>query len=233
MLPFTSEPGTLHFWHVVTRLGEAQTVLPAALLAALLLLRRTESRPVAVWWMALLSAAVLLTTASKVAFIGWGLGWPALDFTGISGHAMFASAVYPLLLGTLLGPYVPPSGQRLALAAGCVLALLVGVSRVMVGAHSVSEVVAGLLVGGGASALVLGLVRLPRVLIGPVVPALVAVLVVLMPAHAPASTTHAAVTRLSLLLSGNKLPFTRRDMLRKPASAPLVDYRVPGTVDGG
>jgi hypothetical protein len=30
----------------------------------------------AVWWMALLSGAVLVTTASKVAFIGWGIGCP-------------------------------------------------------------------------------------------------------------------------------------------------------------
>ena len=37
----------------------------------------------------------------------------------------------------------------------------------------------------------------------------------LMPVHAPASQTHSAVTRLSLVLSGHKMAYTRSDMLRK------------------
>ena len=56
------------------------------------------------------------TTASKVAFIGWGLGLSALDFTGISGHAMIASAVYPLLLGTLAANLI--GGYLMGLAMG-------------------------------------------------------------------------------------------------------------------
>lgn len=218
-------PTPLYYWHLVTRLGEAQTVLPLALVAALVLLRRSETRALAAWWMALLSAAVLLTTASKLAFIGWGLGWPEFNFTGISGHAMFASAVYPLLLGTLLVGRGPRAAQPLAFAAGCALALLIGVSRVEVGAHSVSEVVAGLLVGGLVSATVLAMVRLPRVLIGPVIPVAVALFALLMPAHAPASASHAAVVRLSLLLSGRVMPYTRADMLRKvqPGQSVLCD----------
>ena len=209
------DSASLPFWHLITRLGEAQTVLPAALLAGFELHRQTHTRVLALWWMALLATAITLTTASKLAFIGWGIGWPALDFTGISGHAMFASAVYPLLFGTVLAPRLPPAGRHVALFAGCVLALLVGMSRVVIGVHSVSEVLAGLLVGGAVSALVLGIARLPRVLIGPVVPAVVVLFVALMPAHAPASLAHPAVTRLALILSGSKAPFTRAGMLRK------------------
>lgn len=89
---------TMYYWQLLTRLGEAQIVLTAALLAALVLLRRPETRSLATCWMALTAMAVPLTTASKLAFIGWGIGWPQIDFTGISGHAMFAAAVYPLLL---------------------------------------------------------------------------------------------------------------------------------------
>jgi membrane-associated phospholipid phosphatase len=163
---------------------------------------------------ALLSVAALVTTASKVAFIGWGIGWPELNFTGISGHAMFAAAVYPLLLGTLAS-HTPRAGRQLAMAAGCALALLVGVSRVVVGAHSVFEVLTGLMVGGTASAVALALVRLPHALIGPAIPAAVALWLALMPAHAPASRTHSVVTRLSLMLSGHKTPYTRSDMLRE------------------
>jgi hypothetical protein len=46
-----SDPSSLHFWHLLTRLREAQILLPAALLAALALLRRPDARPLAAWWM--------------------------------------------------------------------------------------------------------------------------------------------------------------------------------------
>jgi membrane-associated phospholipid phosphatase len=203
----------LPFWLLLTRLGEAQMVLPCALMAALVLLRKTDTRRLAMGWMLALGVAITVTTASKLAFIGWGIGDPELDFTGISGHAMFASAVYPLLFGTLLAPRARRAGRRLAVSAGFLLALLVGISRVMLGVHSVSEVMAGLLVGGIVSALVLGLVRMPRLSTGPIVPAVLVLFVAWMPVHAPASMTHTAVTRLSLLLSGNKEPHTRADML--------------------
>lgn len=86
----------MHFWHVLTRLGEAQILLPLALLAGLALMRTAQARPQAVRWLSLLLAAAFVTTLSKVAFIGWGIGWRAFDFTGVSGHAMFAAAVYPV-----------------------------------------------------------------------------------------------------------------------------------------
>jgi membrane-associated phospholipid phosphatase len=209
------DSGSLPLWLLLTRLGEAQIVLPCAMLAALVLLRKPNTRRLAVWWMWSLGAAMALTTASKLAFIGWGIGYPELDFTGISGHAMFASAVYPLLFGTLLAPRAPRAGWRWAVAAGFLLALLIGISRVMIGVHSVSEVVGGLLAGGIVSVLVLGLVRMPRLSTGPIVPAVLVLFVAVMPVHAPASSTHSAVTRLSLLLSGNKEPYTRADMLHR------------------
>ncbi len=209
-----SAPSSLPVWHLLTRLGEAQILLPAALLAALALLRRAEARPLLARWVALLGAATLVTIATKVAFIGWGIGWAEVNFTGVSGHAMFAAAVYPLLLGVLASG-APRSGRLFAIFAASMLALLVGVSRVVVGAHSVSEVIAGLLVGGGVSAGALAIVRLPPRLIGRAIPAVVALWLMVMPAHAPASRSHSVVTKLSLLVSGHKVPYTRSDMLHK------------------
>jgi hypothetical protein len=103
------------FWYLFTRLGEVQILLPAALLAMLVLSRRADTRPLATLWLGLLTLGALLTTASKIAFIGWGIGSAALDFTGISGHTMFAASVYPLLLGTLASR-LPQWGQRTAVA---------------------------------------------------------------------------------------------------------------------
>ena len=86
------------FWHPLTRLGEAQLLLPALLLAAVWLARSPGGGRLAGWWLATTGAAALLTTATKVAFIGYGVGYAPLDFTGISGHAMFAAAVLPPLV---------------------------------------------------------------------------------------------------------------------------------------
>jgi membrane-associated phospholipid phosphatase len=204
-----------YLWHLFTRLGEAQILLPTALIVVATMLRRADARPLAAWWLALLSVATLVTTASKVAFIGWGIGWPRLNFTGISGHAMFAAAVCPLLLGTLAAR-ASRVGRYLAVATGGSLAVLIGVSRVVIGVHSVSEVLAGLLVGGVASTAVFALVRrLPGGVVGPAVPAVILLWLVLMPLHAPASTTHSLITSISLTLSGREVPYTRTEMLRE------------------
>jgi membrane-associated phospholipid phosphatase len=204
----------MHYWDLIARFGELQILLPAALLVALALLRRPETRALALRWMASLSAALVATTASKVAFIGWGIGWPEMNFTGVSGHAMMAAAVYPLLLGSLASRS-PRPGRAAAIGVGCAIALLVGVSRLVVGAHSASEVLAGLSVGGAASAIALDGARFARAVINPVVPAAVAFWLALTPSLAPASQTHSVVTRLSLMLSGRETPYTRGEMIEE------------------
>lgn len=211
----TVDSASLSFWILFSRLGEAQIVLPSALLAALVLLRRGETRRLAVWWMVSLGAAIALTTMTKIAFIGWGVGYPALDFIGISGHAVFASAVYPLLFGIFLVPQESRGWRGVVIGAGFLLALLIGISRVIIGVHSVSEVVAGLLLGGAVSALMLDLPSWPRVAASPIFPIVLLLFMALMPMHAPASMTHSAVTQLSLLLSGSKVPHTRADLLHQ------------------
>jgi membrane-associated phospholipid phosphatase len=201
------------FWNIVTRLGEAEILLPVALLTAAALFLRRDRRALAVLWMALLFLAVLLTTASKVAFIGWGLGWAALNFTGVSGHAMFASAIYPLLVMTMLGSDAG-ARRRGALLLGCSLAVLVGVSRIAVGAHAWSEVLAGWLVGGAVTLGVLRWSGTAQMRVLPVVPALLLAWMAITPVQLQASQSHSLVTRLALHLSGHVQPYTRSDLLR-------------------
>src|SRR5205814_1610038 len=88
-----------------------------------------------------------------------------------------------------------------SLVTRCGEALLIAVSRVMVGAHSVSEVAAGLLVGGMVSGSALWVARMREAAVPLWLPACVALWLTLTPAHAPASTTHDMVTRLALSLS--------------------------------
>ena len=207
------------FWPLLTRLGETGILLPAALLVMLALARRPVTRPLAFRWFVFLCGASLMTAASKVAFMGWGLGSAALNFTGISGHSMVAAAIYPLLLVTLAS-HAPPVAQRIALATGFALALLVGISRLAVDAHSVSEVIAGLLLGSAASAAVIARTQLPRAVIGPLMPALVAGWLLVMPIQAPPLETHGLMTQLSLTLSGHTTPHTRTELFYTGQTTP-------------
>lgn len=206
------------FWPFVTRLGEAQILLPAALAIAAWLAWRGGAARTAGRWLVAIGAAAALTTATKLAFIGWGAGSAALDFTGVSGHAMFAAATLPVLLRALARPggRWPP---RSAVAAGFALAAVVAVSRVVVDAHSTSEVVAGFALGGAASGAVLAGAGFPPQPAPRWLPLLLAGWLATTPAGAPPSRTHGWVTHWALALSGHAAPYTRVDLHagRRPA----------------
>ena len=222
------------FWHQLTRLGEAQLLLPALLLATVWLARRPGGGRLAVLWLAATATAALLTTATKVAFIGYGVGYAPLDFTGISGHAMFAAAVLPPLVllagsagavagvgtgvgtGAMAGTGAGDAAQRRRLlVAGYLLAGAVAVSRVMVGAHSWSEVVAGAALGALSSGMVLASNRMPAVRLARWLPVVLVAWGLVAVAAAPPSTTHDLVTRLALAQSGRTQPYHRWEMQRE------------------
>jgi membrane-associated phospholipid phosphatase len=203
-------------WQLFTRLGEAQLLLPAAAVVVWLLLRERApsagpgQRGLALQWLLRLAIAAALTTASKLAFIGWGLGSAAIDFTGISGHTTFATATYPLLLAAAM-PATWPLARQAGALAGVALALAVGLSRLMVDAHSVSEVLAGVLVGGWAGVLAFRLGALRPRFSGWLAP-LLGLWLLSTPLVAPPSQSHSMVTRLALALSGHSSPYTRQGM---------------------
>jgi len=213
------------FWLAVTRLGEAQILLPAFLAGALWLAlarpagargRAAEgnahahdhpARRSALRWVAGITAATTVTTTSKIAFLGFGYGVAAIDFTGFSGHSMYAWSILPVL-GAI------GAGRR-GVAVGVVLAVLVTCSRVSLGAHSWSEALAGMALGIGASAWTLadylahpGAVRPPWWL-----PLLIVAWLALLPTSAPPSRTHDLVVSISLKLSGRTRPYTRFELL--------------------
>jgi membrane-associated phospholipid phosphatase len=203
-----------HLWPLLTRLGEMQLLVPAALIAIWRMSREADARPLAAWWLLSLAVATLITTATKVAFIGWGVGSEWLNYTGISGHAMFAGAIFPVLMAAFAS-HAKPWVQRSAIAAGFGLAALVGVSRAMVDAHSVSEIVAGLLLGGLVSLSLTLVHRLPRAVMGPRLAVLVALWLLVGVVSIPESPTHTLVTRLALSMAGKDAPFTREELLKR------------------
>ena len=205
-------------WNLVTRLGEAQILLPAALMSALWFVWRDRSPRLAAVWLGGIMIATLITTASKIAFMGYGLGWAALDFTGVSGHSMFAAAIYPLTgvaITSAVAGLQAARWERLGLVAGVALALVVGLSRVAVGAHSWSEVVLGLLVGGAVTLVAAGAERAPPARHSLWLPVVVFVWLGSALPNAPRSPTHGWVTQLALAISGRAQPYTRADLLAR------------------
>lgn len=209
------------FWPLLTRLGEAQILVPLDLLAAAWLWRGAGQGAMALRWLGWLGLATALTTATKLAFIGWGVGIAVWDFTGISGHAMFAAASLPLLAATALASRSDRS-QRLGIAAGFALAALVAWSRWPVGAHSVAEIVAGFALGAVASALALRGATTARATVPLWLPTALAGCLLALPLTAPPSRSHDWVTALSIKLAGRVEPFRRQHLHRAP-TAPRVD----------
>ncbi|HIE5512654.1 TPA: phosphatase PAP2 family protein [Stenotrophomonas maltophilia] len=135
-------------WSSLSALGDSRWLLPMALVL-LLTLPRSETNLKARWLCAI-AAAACVTLASKLAFMGWGIGIKSLHFTGFSGHAAMSSAVYPMVGVLLAGP--ERRARVVGLMSGVLLAVAIAWSRVPLHAHSLSEVIAGLGLGLGCSA---------------------------------------------------------------------------------
>ena len=149
------------FWEFLSAFGDPYLTLP---LAGIILfwLAVTERRQIALAWAMFFCLAVLIVGVTKFAYAGWGIDISALHFTVISGHTMLSSAVYPMAF-YLCAHSVGERAARWAACGGVLLATLIGVSRVMVGAHSQSEVIVGWLLGLAVSAVLMkALVRAGR-----------------------------------------------------------------------
>jgi membrane-associated phospholipid phosphatase len=218
-------------WALFTRLGEAQILLPAMAAALLWLMLTPRTRPLAAVWLLSTSAATLLTLATKMAFIGWEFGYAPWDFTGLSGHSMFAGAVWPVL-GRIAAGRAPRPWPRVAIGAGMLLAAAIALSRIVTGAHSASEAVLGLISGLAASVLALRGTRAPQTPTPGWLAAALAAWLLALPLAAPPSRTHDLVTRLSLQLSGRIAPYTRGAMHRQAALNQPRQLSGPPGLDG-
>ncbi|HDS1220587.1 phosphatase PAP2 family protein [Stenotrophomonas sp. TWI143] len=195
------------FWLFLSNLGDSRWLLPMAMVL-LLALPRSESSLRRRWAVAIAVTAGL-TVASKLAFMGWGIGIRRLDFTGISGHAAMSSVVYPVALWLTVS-----TGERRDLrwfAAGSLLAGAIGYSRLPIQAHSTSEVISGLALGLAASCAVLGTSVTPsrpkvRVLL------LAGLMGLAVPAIMSDLRTHDIIKDAAKLLSGRSSTHERHDL---------------------
>jgi len=146
-------------WQLLSSIGNGALLLPLlACTATLLVLQSREGRTAARRWVAATAIAGLAVVASKIAFYGWGTGVRAWNLTSASGHAALALATWPVLLPLLVPPSRP--GLRiLMLAGGTTLGLACAWSRLALDAHPWPEVLAGVALGGIATAVTMPCIR--------------------------------------------------------------------------
>ena len=208
-----------YFWRVATHLGSSSLLLPIFAIQALSLW--SSQRAAARNWLLALGLTVLLTLVSKFLFMGWGIGSAALDFTGISGHTLLATSILPVFFFLRVGS----GASRLrhwGTAFGLLLALGVGLSRLVLGAHSASEVMAGWLAGLAVIAVTL---RAVEDVVQPSLLARLSPLLLLLALSATTANllpTHNWEVRLALKLSGRSKPYLRHQLQEPQQLAQLA-----------
>lgn len=196
----------MNVWNLITRFGDSSLLLPCALFIYAWLLYRRDLRN-AHLWLLLFGLAASVTVVSKLAFMGWGIGIPEWNFTGLSGHSMMSASVLPVLCSLLVRGR--PAWRLAAAAGGAVLAVLVGISRLEINVHSPAEVYAGLSAGLCASAafLCLSQRRLPS--LSPLLLALVLLLGSLQGVTGVRAPTHQMLERIATYMANRDKPYKR------------------------
>ncbi|CAI1565039.1 PAP2 superfamily [Serratia fonticola] len=208
-------------WHLLTFFGDSMLLLPCAAIVFIILLLSPTSRKPTWQWMLLFGGVGAVVCVSKLAFMGWGIGSRHWDFTGFSGHSALSASIWPVLLWLLCGRFSSPV-RRTAVIVGYLLAAVVGYSRLVIHAHSTSEVITGLALGFIVSSTFLMLQRgtqPPRLSYRKIAVTLALPLVLIN--SGTAAPTQGLLERIAVTIAPVEKPFVRADLHKKPqVSAP-------------
>jgi membrane-associated phospholipid phosphatase len=133
-------------WQAITSFGDSALLLPLIGWTAICLALTGSRWHEAGRWVLAVGACGGIVCLSKLLFMAWGIGPPGLDYTGFSGHTALAILVWPSF-ATLISRRASLSVRHAALVAGCALGVAVAVSRLVLKAHSPSEVWLGAILG--------------------------------------------------------------------------------------
>lgn len=205
-------------WSEITRLGDVTIMLLAALAIAAWLFAEDETQ-LALSWSLLFGTALAVVVATKMAFIGWGIGIRSIDFAGFSGHAMRAAAVLPVLFYLMLEK-APRVLRAIGAFCGLALGLVVGISRLAIHVHSPSEVIAGWLLGSAVSISFIWLAgsTLRKHVFSPLRIA-VSLLALFTAPYVHPAPTQQWLTNITLYVSGHDEPYPRGEWKQQHGSA--------------
>ncbi len=202
-------------WKTLTYFGDSMLLIPTAVIIALVLPWKSDNRQTVWYWLLAFGLAGLLVSVSKILFLGFGIGSAKFNFTGFSGHSAMSATLWPVMMWLISGRW-PTLWRAVMIGLGYVIPLMVGFSRLVIHAHSVSEVITGLLVGFSlSSAFLLSQRRtalkgfsLPQVGVALLVP-------LLLLGHGRVATTQQFLERFSANIAGLEKPYTRADLFRQ------------------
>ena len=200
----------MNWWHAISFTADMSVLGPAGVAIAVWLLVSKQWRLVLSWslWY---GGGLLAVVLSKLAFIGWGVGSAAFDFTGFSGHAMRAGAVFPVLLYVML-QRAPRHWRHAGVLLGVAYAVLVSISRVVVQAHSSSEAVSGCVRGLAVALGVRWQARgAAQIAVSHALVLACLALMVLITFKAEPMPTEDWLQKIALALSGHERVFSRAD----------------------
>ncbi|MBN3788764.1 phosphatase PAP2 family protein [Burkholderia sp. Ac-20353] len=141
-------------WLAIGNLGDAALTLPLAAVCFAWLTRSLYGWRIALSWLMLLAAGMLIVGLTKILYAGCGLEIRSINFRVISGHTMLAATVWPMACLLMLHDgWSVRTGP--ALLPGLALAATIGIARVFDDAHTVSEVIAGWMLGVAVTVLLL------------------------------------------------------------------------------
>ncbi len=138
-------------WYSLTFFGDSMLLLPSGIIVFAILMFVCRDWKQTAQWALLFGGVGAIVCASKLAFMGWGIGIRELDFTGFSGHSALSASIWPVMMWLLTGRF-STAVRKTAVLSGYALALLIGYSRLAIHVHSVSEVISGLALGGPPAA---------------------------------------------------------------------------------
>ena len=136
-----------HLLLAITNLGDPLLLMAAGLLLLAYMVRR-GCRRTALLWLQAFAVSVVLVALSKIALLR--LGHAVLDANSPSGHTGLSAAFY-LCTAVALGRAMTRGARFTLIGAAAALALAIAATRVLLGAHDLSEIVIGLAIGIGAA----------------------------------------------------------------------------------
>lgn len=132
----------IHLVHAITDLGDAAVLIPASamLVAYLLYVRSTRTAGI---WVATLVLCAGLTIFAKLALYTCGT---VADLRSPSGHTSVSVTFYGCC-ALMMGADKERWNRLLLVLGGTLIAAAIAMSRVLLHAHSIGEVVAGFIIG--------------------------------------------------------------------------------------
>lgn len=200
-------------WQMLTYFGDSMLLLPSAVVLAFALFYNTSRLAPVFFWLVSFGTAGLVVSVSKVLFLGFLIGSVHYNFTGFSGHTTMSTTFWPIFLWFIARGFAFKR-PFLWVAAGYLFALTIAYSRLVLHAHSPSEVICGFLLGCCCSLFFLAMQR--KVAFKPItfteLLLIIALPLFLVSQGKPATTQHFLGT-LAAKLAGMEHPHTRQQLL--------------------